>query len=104
MALKDNWIDRQNGIDDVDSEDINEVAHAVIDLEEIDTEMSDTSNNAVQNKVIKNYIDESIGDIEGENYGTTMQLAEGRTADDIREISMEEYNNILEAEAKKALE
>lgn len=33
MALKDNWIDRQNGIDDVDSEDINEVAHAVIDLE-----------------------------------------------------------------------
>ena len=64
MALKDNWIDLQNGIDDVDSEDINEVAHAVIDLEEIDTEMSDTSNNAVQNKVIKNYIDESIGDIE----------------------------------------
>lgn len=64
MALKDNWIDRQNGIDDVDSEDINKIAHAVIDLEEIDTEMSDTSNNAVQNKVIKNYIDESIGDIE----------------------------------------
>ena len=64
MALKDNWIDRQNGIDDADSEDINKIAHAVIDLEEIDTEMSDTSNNAVQNKVIKNYIDESIGDIE----------------------------------------
>ena len=64
MALKDNWIDRQNGIDDVDSEDINKIAHAVIDLEEIDTEMSDTSNNAVQNKVIKNYIDESIGDID----------------------------------------
>ena len=34
MALKDNWIDRQNGIDDVDSEDINKVARAVIELEE----------------------------------------------------------------------
>ena len=33
MALKDNWIDRQNGIDDVDSEDINKVARAVIEAE-----------------------------------------------------------------------
>ena len=64
MSLKDTWVDKIDGVDDADSEDINEVAHAVIDLEEIDTEMSDTSNNAVQNKVIKNYIDESIGDIE----------------------------------------
>lgn len=30
----------------------------------IDTEMSDTSENAVQNKVIKNYVDYSIGDVE----------------------------------------
>ena len=50
------------------------------------------------------YADEGMILTDGENYGTTMQLAEGRTADDIREISMKEYNNILEAEAKKALE
>lgn len=50
------------------------------------------------------YADEGMILTDGENYGTTMQLAENRTADDIREISMEEYNNILEAEAKKALE
>lgn len=50
------------------------------------------------------YADEGMILTDGENYGTTMQLAEGRTADDIHEISMEEYNNILEAEAKKALE
>lgn len=30
----------------------------------IDTEMSDTSENAVQNKVIKSYVDEKIGDID----------------------------------------
>ena len=64
MALKDIWKDKIGGVDVASAEDINEVAHAVIDLEEIDTEMSDTSNNAVQNKVIKNYIDESIGDID----------------------------------------
>lgn len=50
------------------------------------------------------YADEGMILTDGENYGTTMQLAEDRTADDIREISMEEYNNILEAEDKKALE
>ena len=50
------------------------------------------------------YADEGMILTDGENYGTTMQLAEGRTADDIHEISMEEYNNILEAETKKALE
>lgn len=30
----------------------------------IDTEMSDTSENAVQNKVIKKYVDDITGDIE----------------------------------------
>ena len=64
MALKDTWVDKIDRVDDASAENINKIAHAVIDLEEIDTEMSDTSNNAVQNKVIKNYIDESIGDIE----------------------------------------
>ena len=50
------------------------------------------------------YADEGMILTDGEIYGTTMQLAENRTADDIREISMEEYSNILEAEAKEALE
>ena len=50
------------------------------------------------------YADEGMILTDGENFGTTMQLAEGRTAEDIREISMEEYEEILEAEAKKALE
>lgn len=33
MALKDTWINRANGVDDVDAEDINNVAKAVIELE-----------------------------------------------------------------------
>lgn len=68
MALKDTWIDRVDGVDDASAEDINEVAHAVIDLEnaeceiQVDTEMSDTSENAVQNKVIKGYVDGVVAD------------------------------------------
>jgi len=31
---------------------------------EIDSKMSDTSENAVQNRVIKNYVDELVGDID----------------------------------------
>lgn len=65
MALKDIWKDLVDGVSDIDVDDINNIAEAVIDLEEngngtsitIDTEMSDTSENAVQNKVIKAYVD-----------------------------------------------
>ncbi len=46
------------------------------------------------------YADEGMILTDGENYGTTMQLAENRTADGIKEISMEEYNKILEAEVE----
>ena len=62
MALKDTWVDKVDGVDDANAEDVNNIAHAVIDLEEnnIDMEMSDTSENAVQNKVIKTYVDENI--------------------------------------------
>ena len=58
MALKDNWIDRQNGIDDIDSEDINKVARAVIELEEnanknvVDQTYSSTSENAQSGKAV----------------------------------------------------
>lgn len=33
MPLKDKWVDKNNGVDDVLAEDINDIAHAVIDLE-----------------------------------------------------------------------
>ena len=33
MSLKDTWVDKIDGVDDAIAEDINEVAHAVIDLE-----------------------------------------------------------------------
>lgn len=76
MGLKDNWQDLQDAIagdpnsgNEMKAKPINDIAHAVMKLEEkvesgtfvtIDTEMSDTSENAVQNKVIKAYVDESI--------------------------------------------
>ena len=79
MALKDTWQDLQDavaGVPDSGSEltvqPINKIAHAVIDLEEngtgssiiLDEEMSDDSENGVQNKVIKDYVDGKIGDID----------------------------------------
>lgn len=49
MALKDNWIDRQNGIDDVDSEDINKVARAVIEAEKrLDNDVSELKGDLVK--------------------------------------------------------
>ena len=76
--LKDTWkdlVDSTTGYDgdDASAEPINRIAHAVIKLEEngggsssivLDSEMSDTSENAVQNKVIKKYVDGITGDIE----------------------------------------
>ena len=41
---------------------------------------------------------------DGETYGTTIYLGEGRSADEFHEITQEEYKEILEAEAEKALE
>jgi len=47
------------------------------------------------------YADEGMILTDGENYGTTMQLAEGRTADGIKEISMEKYEEILTSETEE---
>lgn len=96
MELKDTWIDQKDEVDKAGADVINEIANAVIQIENnkttsisenpsntkyptekavadyvseqgggaVDTEMSDTSTNAVQNKVIKKYVDENVGDIE----------------------------------------
>lgn len=73
MALKDDWKDLVSGVSEIDVEPINEIAQAVIELEEngtggggaggsitVDDEMSGTSTNPVQNKVVKKYVDDSI--------------------------------------------
>jgi hypothetical protein len=46
MALKDIWIDRVDGVDEASAEDINQVAHAVIENEDV---ISETTKNVVQN-------------------------------------------------------
>lgn len=73
MALKDTWKPKIDLVDEIMADDINAVADAVIELEEktssggvtpdgtpiiIDDKMSPTSENPVQNKVVKAYIDE----------------------------------------------
>ena len=47
------------------------------------------------------YAEEGMILTDGKNYGTTMQLAEGLTADNIREITIEEYNNIIEIQIEE---
>lgn len=68
MALKDKWVDRTNDEDLVLAEDINDVANAVIALEDqikngvsitVDDALSDTSENPVQNKVITQVVQEA---------------------------------------------
>lgn len=46
------------------------------------------------------YADEGMVLKDGDNYGTTMQLAEGRDAEGIKEITIEEYNEITERETE----
>lgn len=68
MEFKDTWKPRVDGVDVCDSSAVNEIAEEVIRLGDnqggiVDVEMSDTSENAVQNKVVKAYVDGNIGDI-----------------------------------------
>ena len=70
MIFKFSWTNKKDG-DDIYAEHVNSLADGIKETQEavenisidIDTEMSDTSTNAVQNKVVKTYIDESVGDI-----------------------------------------
>lgn len=64
------WTNKKDG-DDIYAEHVNSLADGIKETQEavenisidIDTEMSDTSTNAVQNKVVKTYVDESVGDV-----------------------------------------
>lgn len=52
----------------------------------LDKEMSDTSENAVQNKVIKKYIDDLEDDINGRGYLTSAAMGSYATKDDIKDF------------------
>lgn len=64
------WTNKKDG-DDIYAEHVNSLADGIKETQEaidnisidVDNEMSDTSTNAVQNNVVKTYIDESVGDV-----------------------------------------
>jgi hypothetical protein len=64
------WKDKQDGIDDVLAEDINDIAHSVIELEKevgqnvIDQTFNPNSENAQSGKAVAEAINEKLGDIE----------------------------------------
>jgi hypothetical protein len=51
-------------------------------------------------QMITLYADEGKILKDGDTFGTTMQLADGKTADGIIEITMEEYEKITETEVE----
>lgn len=103
MALKDIWVDLEDkvaGVPDSGSEltvkPINDIAHSVIENENeikelknkeikitIDTEMDDTSENPVQNKVVKSYVDGEIENVNNELENINSSIGETETALDM---------------------
>lgn len=103
MALKDIWVDLKDATDgiagsgdDVTVKPINDIAHSVIENEEkieqlenkeieitIDTEMDDTSENPVQNKVVKSYVDGEIENVNNELENINNSIGETETALDM---------------------
>ena len=85
MSFNFSWTNKKDG-DDIYAEHVNSLADGIKETQEavenisidIDTEMSDTSTNAVQNKVVKTYIDESVGDVveTAENAQETANIAQ----------------------------
>lgn len=85
MALKDIWQDLIDGESDIVVDDINNIAHSVIEIEDglgeeiiVDSEMSDTSENPVQNKVVKEYVDDL-----SDTYATKDELPKWKTLIDV---------------------
>jgi hypothetical protein len=73
MSLNEKWKDKVDGVDGIMADDVNSIAHAVIEIEKngasgdeivVDDIMSDVSKNPVQNKVIKNYVDSTKTDLQ----------------------------------------
>lgn len=64
------WINKKDG-DGIYAEHVNSLADGIKETQEaveniivdVDSEMSDTSTNAVQNKAIKSYVDDSVADV-----------------------------------------
>lgn len=50
------------------------------------------------------YADEGMVITDGKTFGTTIQLAVGKTEEDYYEITKDEYDEITEAEAGEALD
>jgi hypothetical protein len=80
MALKEKWEDKIDGESDVLAEDINDVAHAVIELEEKDVSLSD-------------FIVQNRGDSEDK---VMSQKAVMRGLDDVKNASKEELVECVE--------
>ena len=55
-----NWVDKQNGVDDVLAEDINDIAHSVIELENNTMELFCVPNNPLHPNVFIVRLDEMI--------------------------------------------
>lgn len=55
MGLKETWVDRIDGMDDADAEDINTVARAVIALEEANGDIDEALDRiiAIQNELLR---------------------------------------------------
>ena len=53
-------------------------------------------------KMVTLYADEGMVLTNGETYGTTVSLAEGLSGEDFKEITAEEYNEILKEQEKNA--
>ena len=93
MALKDIWKDLIDGESDVVADDINNIAHSVIDIEKnglgekiiVDSEMSDTSENPVQNKVAKKYVDDL-----SDTYATKEELADSKKWKTLLDVTLTE--------------
>ena len=54
-------------------------------------------------QMITLYADEGKILKDGDVFGTTMQLAEGKTVDGIEEITQEEYDKLIKTETDKVL-